>query len=567
MQPKPDPSPAAAELRLRAEGRLREQHVGAGAARTETDTQRLVHELQVHQIELEMQNEELQRARDEMEAGLEKYSDLYDFAPVGYVTLDREGTILEANLTAATLLGIERSRLVRRRFGLYVTATDLAGFTAFLTRVFGSKGRESCEVTLRQDGKPPVEVRIEAVMTAAGRDCRAVVADITERRRAEADRLVLSKLESAGILAGGIAHDFNNLLTVILLDVELARVLCPPGDELANYLKDAQKTVFLARGLTQQLITFAKGGAPVRRPVRLAGVIEESARAALSGSRVRCEFSLAEGLWLVEADDGQIGQVIRNLALNAREAMPEGGVITIWAENVILGSQANSSLPAGDYVRVSIADRGGGIAKEVLPKIFDPYFTTKERGNQKGMGLGLTICHSVIQKHGGAIAVESTVGVGTTFHVHLPASSKALPHEPAPGTPGFANLRRAGRILVMDDEESLRNLIEATLRRLGHEVELVEDGQRAIEAYREAQSQRRPFDVVLLDLTVRAGLGGPQAVRGLLKLDPAVKAVVMSGHAQDPVMLEPERHGFVGCLPKPFDGAKLQEILSPIIEN
>ena len=236
MQTKAEPPPDAAELRRRAEERLREQHPETGQARTEADTQRLVHELQVHQIELEMQNEELQQARDEMEAGLEKYSDLYDFAPVGYLTLDREGTIREANLTSASLLGIERSRLVKRRFGLCVSAADRPAFNAFLTRVFESQARESCEVTLLKEGKPPVEVRIEAAVAASGRECRAVLEDITERKRAEEDRLILNKLESTGILAGGIAHDFNNLLTVILLNLELAQALTPPGEELAHHL-------------------------------------------------------------------------------------------------------------------------------------------------------------------------------------------------------------------------------------------------------------------------------------------------------------------------------------------
>ena len=218
---------------------------------------------------------------------------------------------------------------------------------------------------------------------------------------------------------------------MILLNLELAQTLIPPGEELAHRLEQAKQAALTAGGLTQQLITFATGGAPVRKPTRLSGVIQESVRLALSGSRLRCDFSLAEDLWPAEVDAGQIGQVIRNLVLNAREAMPEGGVISVRAENVVLGPQENPSLPPGDYVRVSIADRGGGIAKEVLPKIFDPYFSTKQRGTQKGMGLGLSICHTVIQKHGGAIAVESEPGVGTTFRLHLPASRKLLQEEKA----------------------------------------------------------------------------------------------------------------------------------------
>jgi len=395
VQTKPNPPPEAAELRRRAEERLREQHPEASPTRTEADTQRLVHELRVHQIELEMQNEELQRARNEMEAGLEKYSDLYDFAPVGYVTLDREGTIREANLTSASLLGIERSRLVGRRFGPYVSAADRPAFTAFLTKVFASKAREFCEVTLLQDGQAPVAVRIEAAV--AGRECRAVLEDITEYKRAEEDRLILNKLESTGILAGGIAHDFNNLLTVIVLNLDLADGTDPSGEELAHRLAEVRKAASMARGLTQQLITFAKGGQPIRKLTSLSQLIEDSVRPALSGSRVRCEFHLADDLWPAEVDAGQMGQVIRNVVLNAREAMPQGGVVSVRAENRVLGSHEHPSLPPGDYVRVSIADQGSGIAKEVLPKIFDPYFSTKQRGDQKGMGLGLTICHAIVQ--------------------------------------------------------------------------------------------------------------------------------------------------------------------------
>jgi len=315
----------------------------------------------------------------------------------------------------------------------------------------------------------------------------------------------------------------------------------------------------MARGLTQQLITFAKGGQPIRKLTSLSQLIEDSVRPALSGSRVRCEFHLADDLWPAEVDAGQMGQVIRNVVLNAREAMPQGGVVSVRAENRVLGSHEHPSLPPGDYVRVSIADRGGGIAKEVLPKIFDPYFSTKQRGDQKGMGLGLTICHAIIQKHGGTIAVESAVGVGTTFHLYLPASRKLIAQETAP-MPKV--LPRPGRILVMDDEEGVRNVMGVSLQQMGHEVELVADGQKAVETYGSAKGQGRPFDAVILDLTVRAGVGGHEAIQALLKIDPAVKAIVMSGYANDPVVLEPERCGFNGALVKPFDIGKLQEMVS-----
>jgi PAS domain S-box-containing protein len=562
MLKKPNLGLDAGSLRRRAEERLREPQSESGQARTEADTQHLVHELQVHQIELEMQNEELQKARDEMEAGLEKFSDLYDFAPVGYLTLDREGTVLEANLTSASLLGIERSRLVKRRFGSCVSASELPAFNTFLAQVFERRTRAFCEVTLLKKGKPQIELRLEAAVAASGRECRAVLADITERKRAEEDRLILNRLESTAILVGGIAHDFNNLLTMILLNLELAETLIPPGEELANVLEQAKQAARTSGGLIQQLLIFASGGAPIRKPTRLAELIEASVRLAVGGSRLRCDFSLAEDLWPTEVDPGQTGQVFRNLALNAREAMPEGGTISVRAENVVLGPHEHPSLPPGDYVRVSITDRGGGISKDVLPRIFDPYFSTKLRGAQKGMGLGLAICHAVIQSHGGAIAVQSEPGVGTTFHLLLPASRKPLQPEKA-SVP--AGVLRHERILVMDDEEVVRKLVRRLLQQMGYEVELVEDGQRAVGAYESAKGQGRPFDAVILDLTVRAGVGGKETIRELLKIDRAVKALVMSGYANDPVVLEPERYGFKGVLTKPFDRQSLWKVLARVL--
>jgi CheY-like chemotaxis protein len=239
-------------------------------------------------------------------------------------------------------------------------------------------------------------------------------------------------------------------------------------------------------------------------------------------------------------------------------------VISVRAENEVLGPQGNPSLPSGDYVRISITDWGGGIPKEVLPRIFDPYFSTKQRGTQKGMGLGLTICHTIIQKHGGAIAVESEPGVGTTFRLHLPASRMLLQKEKAFVPSGVLG---HGRILVMDDEEVIRKLVRRLLQEMGHEVELVEDGQSAVGAYESARGQGRPFDAVILDLTIRDGIGGQETIRELLKIDPAVKAIVMSGYPNDPAVLEPERYGFEGVLTKPFDKLKLGAVLSLVLRS
>jgi CheY-like chemotaxis protein len=277
---------------------------------------------------------------------------------------------------------------------------------------------------------------------------------------------------------------------------------------------------------------------------------------------VRCDFCLPEGLSWVEVDEGQMAQVIRNLTLNAREAMPEGGTLSVRAANVTLGPQEVPPLPPGNYVRVSVADHGCGMAPDTVPRIFDPYFSTKQRGAQKGMGLGLTICHAILHKHQGAITVKSELGTGTTVDLYLPTAGETIGQDrnrpPCPACP-------PARILVMDDEEGVRDVVGMALRQLGHEVELVEDGQRAVEVYRSALGQGRPFGAVILDLTVRGGVGGRRAVQLLLEADPAVKAIVMSGYAHDPVLLAPERHGFKGVLTKPFNVRKLQEVLARLL--
>ncbi|HBA85007.1 MAG TPA: hypothetical protein DCZ95_13010 [Verrucomicrobia bacterium] len=553
------------ELRLRAETRLQEQPTSAPAPAEGVETQRLLHELQVHQVELEMQNEELKETRDKLESLLEKYTDLYDFAPVGYLTLDPEGTILESNLAGAALLRLGRAALVNRRFGCFVSEEDRSAFSPFLKRAFESKTREICEITLSVEGRPPIGVRMEASILESGHACRVVLTDITERKQLEVDRLILSKLESTGILAGGIAHDFNNLLTVILLDLELTQALMlSNGEEATRRLEEAKRSVRMAQGLTQQLVTFAKGGEPIRKPTFLPGVIQESVGIALSGSTVRSDFLLPEGLWPAEVDPGQFSQVIRNIALNAREAMPKGGMISVQAANVVSTARKNVPLPPGAYIRVSITDRGEGIPKELLPKIFDPYFSTKQRGTQKGMGLGLAICHSVVQKHGGTIEVESKSGVGTTFHLYFPAV-RQMPKKLKVSAP--KPLSRYYKILVMDDEEWLRNVVGATLQQMGHEVELTEEGEGAIEAFERAWEIGLPFDIVILDLTIRGGMGGQEAIQSLRRIDSGIKAIVMSGYSNDPVILEHERYGFKGALPKPFDAGKLQAVISRIMEN
>jgi PAS domain S-box-containing protein len=388
--------------------------------------------------------------------------------------------------------------------------------------------------------------------------------DVTVRKQAEKDRLVLGKLESTGILAGGIAHDFNNLLAGILMNLEMAQAPDSSEQDVAISLLEAKHAVLAARVLTQQLITFSRGGASVRQATDLGAVLKEAVPLALSGSNVRSEIQLAADLWRVEVDVGQIGQVVRNLVLNAREAMPNGGVVSLRAENVMLRPGCSPALTPGEYVKIRVNDQGCGIAPDVLPKIFDPYFSTKLRGTQKGMGLGLTICHSVVQKHAGAITVESTPAAGTVFHVFLPASRQIPAPAEGMSTPTG---RRQGRILVMDDEHVVRTNLGRVLKQMGYEPELAEDGATAVQLYAQARQGGRGFDAAILDLTVRGAMGGQEAVRALRVLDPEVRAVVMSGHSDDRVMQEYSQYGFKGALTKPFDRETLVSVLTRVLSG
>jgi len=385
-----------------------------------------------------------------------------------------------------------------------------------------------------------------------------VFRDVTERVRMEQELLTARKLESLGVLAGGIAHDFNNILTAILGNLYLAKITAKPGDEQAIILGEAERATLRARGLTQQLLTFAKGGAPVKRTLSLSDVLKETVRFALQGSNVRAEFSLAADLWLVTGDEGQLGQVFHNLALNAQQAMPGGGTVTVRAENLTLGTPMPPpllDLPGGPYVRIVMTDQGIGIPPDHLRRVFDPYFTTKQFGH----GLGLATTYSIIKHHGGGIHAESALGAGTTFSVYLPASPETVlrrEQNTPPGRPG------PGRVLVMDDEESLRTLFNRMLTRCGLEVHMARDSAEAIALYQRALASDLPYAVVILDLTIPGGRGGADTLQELRGIDPHVKAIVTSGYADDPVLARYAEYGFKGRLAKPFTFEELSAALN-----
>ena len=386
-----------------------------------------------------------------------------------------------------------------------------------------------------------------------------ILRDMTERITLDQEMLKASKLDSLGLLAGGIAHDFNNLLTAILGNLSMIQTWMNPKDHLFPFVSEAESASLRAKFLTLQLLTFAKGGSPLKKPLALQNMVSESANFALSGSSTRCHSDIPDDLWLVNADEGQIGQVVHNLALNAHQAMPAGGTLTIHGENVIVSEEdaARKTLSApGKYVKLTIQDCGNGIPPYAIHKIFDPYFTTKPTGS----GLGLSTAYSVIKNHHGIITASSVPGQGSTFTIYLPAHAEAQ-ITTAP-SPLFAN--GEGRILVMDDEESIRLMLGEMLRYLGYDVQCVAEGKEALDRYQEAFHTHRPFSAVILDLTVPGGLGGKDIMRQLQEFDPHVKGIVASGYCNDPVISRYSAFGFHGVVAKPFRLTELSQVLHQI---
>jgi PAS domain S-box-containing protein len=504
--------------------------------------------------------------RKRMEEALKRsetlFSSAFKMSPAATILSNlQDGMCIDANEAYARLVGFSRDELVGKtttELNIWMSADDRNRAVSGLAQA----GRlQNVPITLRKkDGSLRSTIASGDIVVIEGMKCiLSFFFDITERKQAEEAIQRTAKLESLGVLAGGIAHDFNNLLTGIYGYIDLARSVTKDVRE-KEYLETTLATMNRAKALTLQLLTFAKGGSPVRKITPIIPFIRETAQFALSGSNISCRFLLAEDLWLCNIDRNQIGQVIDNIVINAQQAMPDGGTIEITAVNLSFGENEHPILSKADYVKVSIRDFGIGIPKEIMPRIFDPFYTTKTKGH----GLGLATCYSIINRHGGCIDVESEPGKGSTFHIYLPASSEAI--VPDAGT--ISKHKGSGTIIVVDDEKVVRETIRKMLESLGYTVVCKNDGREAIDFFINETRVKKTFAAMIFDLTIPGGMGGIEAVKEIRKMDAGaeIPVFVVSGYADNSVMTNPGEYGFTASISKPFTIEELSEMLNKNID-
>lgn len=558
-------------LRRLAEERLRRASPSGGLA-TNDEGVRVLHELQVHQVELEMQQEELLESRARAEAVAARYADFFDFSPAGFFSLRRDKTIAEVNLVGARMLGLERSRLTGRRFDSFVAHAGESRFNEFIEQVFAGAPVATCEVDLDAAGQPPRPVAIEATLSSDGQECRAVVVDLTAQKRAEEARESLraqlqqaQRLEAIGRLAGGIAHDFNNMLAVILGYTVLALENPGADERLRSDLNEVRKAAERSAALTKQLLAFARKQTIAPRVLDLNEAVEGALKmlGRLIGEDIELAWRPGAGLWPVYIDPGQVDQLFTNLCLNARNAMAGAGRLTIETGNCSLDSAYCARHPgsvAGEFVRLTVTDTGAGMNSETLGHIFEPFFTTQKAG--EGTGLGLATVFGIVQQNNGTIDVESEQGRGTSFLVHLPrhtGPSRAPRREPEASAP----VGNGETILVVEDEPAVLALVQRSLTVAGYSVLAAGTPDGALE-----RASEHPGEIHLLVTDViMPVMDGKELARRLAYLHPGVKCLFMSGYTSDII----GRHGVLEAgtrlIEKPFTAdaltAAVREILGP----
>ncbi len=502
-------------------------------------------------------------AKEALRQSEEKYKFLVETTNTGFVIIDSIGHVVDANQEYARLTGHETPDEILGRSVVEWTAEYDLERNVEEVRKCAETGhvRNLLIDYVSRDGRiTPVEINADVMHFDDSVRIYTLCRDISERRFLEEEHLKNQKLESLGILAGGLAHDFNNLLMGIMGNLSVAKMYVEEKGKVYERLEEAEKASERARELTRQLLTFASGGEPVKEVASVVKVVKEMSKFALLGSNVACKLSVDDDIWSAYMDSGQISQVINNLIINAKQAMPEGGSIDISCENLIVERETALPLREGKYIKISMRDSGIGIPREYLAKIFDPYFTTKE----KGRGLGLASCYSIMKKHQGHIEVASEAGRGATFTLYLPAMEKK-PVEQESRQVGLR--KRQGRIMVMDDEQMVRDVVGEMLKKLGYKVCLTKDGREAIEKFEEARAGGEPFDAVIMDLTIPGGMGGREAVKELLRIDPQVKAIVSSGYANDPITANYREYGFIEVLAKPYKMEHLDSIVEKVLSS
>jgi PAS domain S-box-containing protein len=505
-------------------------------------------------------------SRGELEAEKERLAVTLRSITDAVITVDLRGKMILLSETAEKLCGMTQGDVQNKDFTEIFSFEDMQfspGEDPYLELIkesrFSVRGRR--RVLRSATGKLKMVIFNAAPIKDNNGDLLGIVVvlqDVTAEEKIREELNKVQKLETIGVLAGGIAHDFNNILTSIVGNVSLAKFKMAPDSEEFELLTEVEKTSMEAKQLTQQLLAFSKGGAPIKKVMKVGPLIKESVDFVSRGSNIVCSYKVGPELWTAEIDGGQIRQVFHNLTINAIQAMPKGGHLTVTAKNILVQKEHNLPIPEGMYLLISFQDEGVGIPEENLPKIFSPFFTTKTMGN----GLGLAGSYSIIKKHGGHMTLSSQVDVGTTFDIYLPATSQ----ETEPDIPMSLDIVQGhGRVLVLDDESVVRSMFGQFLFRFGFEVVLTTSGEEAIEKFREAKTQGQLFLLVILDLTVRGGMGGKDTLRELQKIDPRVKAIVTSGYSNDPVMSQYEKYGFKGMLTKPFNFDELNIVIKQVL--
>jgi PAS domain S-box-containing protein len=486
------------------------------------------------------------------------------------ISTDTEAGIVLVNREAEKLTGYEQHEILGKNFTeVFELINEMTGepFDDPIEKVLTNGGiiEQTHQVALMT--KDNIQ-RCIAYNASPLRDSKSTIIgavmvfrDITEQIKMEEELRRAQKLDSLSLLAGGIAHDFNNILTAIAGNLSLAKINLQPTEKIYQRVSQAENATLRAQDLTQQLLTFAKGGAPIKKMASLGEMVKDVTSFVLRGSNVKCEYYIQENLWSAEVDIGQMSQVLNNLVINATQAMPDGGTVKISGKNVTIDDSINdngNTFNKGNYIQISVQDNGIGISSKHLPKIFDPFFTTK----QKGSGLGLASCYSIIKNHEGHIKVESEIGKGTTFSIYLPAIKIQPTEKPSDNA---ITLEGNGRILVMDDDEFVLEIVGDMLKEIGYQVEFAKNGQEAIDLYTSAKEGGKPFKSVIMDLTIPGGMGGRETIEKLTEIDPDVKAVVSSGYSSDPIMGNFREYGFRGCVSKPYRVEDICKTLNEII--